>query len=188
MPQGTRPKLELNVVSLSDSKPALGEVVEAEIMLKNIDNADIVIPWVTDPNVVNRPLKATHHEHESAGLRIWIKDANGQNEFLRSLSIPLYGSDAQAQSTLKLLSGQWVTIRIKFQFVIGSEGPSRSLAPGLAELRVEWWQGHFTWERNGCQVETGYSSYSSFYEQKTDPVKVFLFSSKDEQEQANTQK
>jgi len=121
----------------------------------------------------------------SASFWIRIKDASGQNELLRLMSGPLYGSDASAQSTLKLQPGQWVTIRAKFQFVVGGEGPSRSIASGPAELSVEWWQARFTWERKDCHVETGYSSYSSFYEQKTNPVKIFLLSSKDDQARAN---
>lgn len=184
---GGRPKLELEVVSLSDAKPALGEVVQAEITLKNFGKTEFVLPWSTDRNLANRLPEVTRHEYESGWFWIWLKDASGREERLRSLSVPLYSSGRAPRSALKLSPGQWVTIHIKFQFVIGGEGPFRSLNSGPAELRLEWRQGFYTWEHKGCAVETSYSSYDSLYEQKATPVKIFLFSSKDEQARASTQ-
>jgi hypothetical protein len=99
---------------------------------------------------------------------------------LKSLTLPLYRSDAQPQSSLKLSAGQWVTLRIKFQFVIDEENPSRSLTSGSAELKIEWRQARYTWEKKGCVYESGYFSYSDFYDQVTNPVKIFLLSSKNE--------
>ena len=169
-----RRKLELRVASLSSLRPALGSTVEAEITLKNIDHADIMIPWSIDPSTVNRPLGAKHYEHESAGFRIRMADESGKEEFLKSLSLPIYSSAAQPQSVLKLSPGQWVAVRIKFRFLINEENPSRSLASGPAELKVEWRQSQYAWERKGCNIASSYSSYSTFYEQITDPVKVVV--------------
>jgi hypothetical protein len=180
-----RPKLELQIASLSELSPALGSTVEAEITLKNIDRTEIVIPWSTDPNVVTRPPDATHYEYESAGFWIWSKDVDGRREMLKSLTLPLYRSDAQPQSSLKLSAGQWVTLRIKFRLVIDEEKPSRSLTPGPVELKIEWRQARYTWERKGCTYESGYFSYSDFYDQATNPVKIFLLSSMDEQAPQN---
>jgi hypothetical protein len=187
VPQGDRLKLELRINSLSSLKPALGEAVEAEIALKNIDRSDIVIPWSTDPNTANRPPAATHHEYESASVSIRMKDENGKEELLKSLPHPLYSSTAQPQSSLKLLPGQWVTMRIKFSLLVDEERPSRSLASGPAELRVQWRQGSFSWEHKGCDFTFGYSTYSTFYEQITDPVKILLVSSKEDEARDNPQ-
>jgi len=181
VPQADRPKLELQVVSLSNLKPALGTTVEAEITLKNIDRADIVIPWAIDPNVANRPLQATHHEFESASFWIWLKDGSGNEELLKSLSLPLYSSGVQPQSALRLSFGQWVTMHIKFRLLVDQESPSHSLASGPAELRIQWRQGLYTWDRKACAFESGYFNYSTFYEQVTNPVKISLVSSNDEE-------
>jgi hypothetical protein len=186
--QGSPLKLELNVESLSNAKPALGDTVEAWITLKNVDETDIVIPWSTDPNVAKRPPAATHHEYESAWLWIRIKDASGQQELLKSISLPLYSSAALPQTAFKLSPGQWVSMRIKFRFLVDEDRPSRSLTSGPAEVRIEWRQGNFSWERTGCDIKTGYFSYSGFYEQKTRPIKILLLSSKDEQALTGSQK
>ena len=87
---------------------------------------------------------------------------------LKSLSAPLYSSAGQPQSRLKLAPGQWVTMHIKFRLLFEDEKALVDFVPGPAELRVEWRQGNFTWERKGCSITTGYSSYDAFYEQRMD--------------------
>jgi hypothetical protein len=180
IPQGDRPKLELHVNSVSTVKPDLGSVIEAEIALKNGGKTDINIPWATDPNTAHRPAGATHYEYESAWLWFWLKDESGREKILKSFSLPLFGSANQPQSTLKLRPGQWVNMHIKFKLVFQDDGDLVGFVRGPAEIRIEWRQGNYTWERKGCNIATGYSSYDSFYEQKTDPVKIVVASTEDE--------
>jgi hypothetical protein len=185
LPERDHPKLELKVNSLSTVRPDLGSVIEAEIALKNGGKTDINIPWARDPNTAHRPAGATHYEYESAWLWFRLKDESGKEKFLKSLSLPLFSSADQPQSTLKLRSGQWVNMRIKFKLVFQDDRDLVGFVRGPAEIRIEWRQGNYTWERKGCSVTTGYSSYDSFYEQQMDPVKIFI-ASKEGEAQQNT--
>jgi hypothetical protein len=176
LPAGERKRLELHVISLSPLSPNLGSEVEAEITLKNVAKAPIEIPWETDPNAAQRPTEATRYEYEAAWFWIRIRDRGGADRFLKSLSNPLYSSPERPQSTLKLEPGQWVAMRLKFRLEIDEKISTAKLEPGPAELKIEWRQGNYTWERKGCDGKTGYSTYDSFYEQKMDPVSIFLVS------------
>jgi hypothetical protein len=180
VPEGDHPKLELHVNSLSTVKPDLGSIIEAEIALKNSGKTDINIPWATDPNTAHRPAGATHYEYESAWLWFRLKDESGKEKFLKSLSFPLFGSADQPQSTLKLRPGQWANMHIKFKLIFQDDIDLVGFVRGPAEIRIEWRQGNYTWERKGCEVTTGYSSYDTFYEQKMDPVKVVVASKEGE--------
>jgi len=102
---------------------------------------------------------------------------------LKSQSFRLYSSAAQPQSTLKLSPGQWVAMRIKFRLLIDEEKPSHSLAAGPAELRIEWGQADYTWRRKGCQITSSFLSYFKFYEEITDPVKILVVSTKEDEAQ-----
>jgi len=176
VPEGDHPKLELHVNSLSTVNPDLGSDIEAEITLKNSGKIDINIPWATDPNTVHRPAEATHYEYESAWLWFRLKDESGKEKFLKSLSLPLFSSANQLQSTVRLRPGQWVNMHIKFKLVFQDDRDLVGFVRGPAEIRIEWRQGNYTWERKGCSVTTGYSSYDSFYEQTMTPVKVIIAS------------
>jgi hypothetical protein len=178
--EGNHPKLELQVNSMSTVRPDLGSVIEAEIALKNGGKTDINIPWARDPNTAQRPAGATHHEYESAWLWFRLKDESGKEKFLKSLSLPLFSTADQPQSTLKLRPGQWVNMRIKFKLAFQDDRDLAGFMRGPAEIRIEWRQGNYTWERKGCSVTTSYSSYDSFYEQTMTPVKVVIASKADD--------
>lgn len=173
-------KLDLRIVSLSSMQPALGSTVEAEISLKNADTANIVIPWSADPATAHRPAEAMRNEYEAASIQMWMKDERGRQEFLKSVSVPVYSSDAHPGSTLTLLPGQWAILRIKFRLLVDEKEPSHSLATGPAQLRAVWRQARYTWQRDGCSVNSSYSSYSGFYEQRAEPIYIFVASRSEE--------
>ena len=164
LPNGERRKLELQIISLSSLNPVLYSEVEAEIALKNAGNVPVEIPWETDPKTAERPADAKRYEYESGWFWFRIKDATGSEKFVKLLSNPLYSSAGRPQSTLTLLAGQWVTVHLKFRVELDEKISTDKLKPGPAELMIEWRQGSYSWERKGCDVKTGYSSYDSFYE------------------------
>jgi len=138
-----------------------GEIVDGQLLMQNVGFGPIVIPWGSDPKVINRPRDALYHECERGWLDVELKGAAKLSVPLESESesTSLYSSEPVSFRILQIEPGQWVIVRFKFLLEEKRQlSASLPLKPGKAEISVEWRQARYTWQRDGCAVETGTST------------------------------
>ena len=150
-----------------------GEIIDGQILMQNVGLDAVVIPWSSDPQVSNRPSGAVQHEYEMGWFELELRGTGKIRVPLESESESsfLYSSDSNSKSSLRIESGQWVIA--KFKFLVEEKqklSAFLTLKTGKGEINARWRQARYTWQRDGCTVETGYFNYD--YQEDAKPVSI----------------
>ncbi len=143
------------VTKVSNDRPELGGVVEAEVMLKNIGSAPVTIPWVMNPIQLDATKDEDFKEWEIGQFVINLRGKDRQRR-LKSMSKILYSSAYSNGSTLTLRDGEWVTATVNFKLEAESPKVDGAIEPGGGQLIAEWWQEMRTYKRMGCKINAGF--------------------------------
>jgi hypothetical protein len=168
----SRPKLRLEV-SLAKQTVHRGETVDAQVLMRNVGDEVVVIPWSVDPEISQHPPNAVQQEYELGWFELELIAKNERGVPLESESQTFFlgSSESNPRSTLRLEPGQWLTAKIRFALdekrILSVLLP---IKPGKAEVSAQWRQARYTWHRDGCTVETGYFSYD--YQEDARPVSI----------------
>lgn len=150
-----------------------GEIVDSQVVLRNVGMDALVIPWSVDPQVAKRPGNVTQHEYEIGSFELELRGAGKMRIPLESESESnfLYSSELNSTSGLRVEPGQWITA--KFRFVMEQKRILSVILPmkaGKMEISVQWRQTRHTWKRDGCSVQAGYYNYE--YQTDAKPIGI----------------
>jgi len=163
----------LAVTKVSNDRPELGGVIEAEVMLKNIGPAPVTIPWIMDPIQLDTTKDENYKEWEIGQFVISLRDKDRQRR-LKSMSRTLYSSPYTNGSTLTLREGEWVTATVNFKLEAESPDVDGPIKSGDGQLIAEWWQEMRTYKRIGCQINSGFFPYKKYYKQERDAAALVM--------------
>lgn len=162
----------VQVVSTRNAITILGGDVEAVVRLQNMDSHPIQIPWSTDAAVIKKGQTADSLEWESASFEFTLKNKEGQQIALKSLTRWLHGSRFVPSSLLKLQPGASISAAVKFTIVDLYPIDPLRLKEGEWQLSVGWIQVGRTLRIKDCQESNGYFHYDRFYKQQSPPFKI----------------
>jgi hypothetical protein len=172
-PEDHRPRrIVIEVVSTKEIKPELGSEVEAVVRLQNTDTKPIVIPWSTDPSVVEEGQKENDFEWQIATFEFTLTDQKGNHVALKSLTEWLRGSKFSPGSLLTIQPGQNITAIVKFKLVELYPIEPLVLKAGDWKLSAAWHQMGRTWHTKNCAIWNGFFHYGDFYKQKNPSVAI----------------
>lgn len=174
-------KIEVELVTTSNTRLLIGTNVEATIRLKNVGAEPIQIPWSTDFHTTENGQDPKTRSWDVGWFQPKLKSTEPNNNAeLKSMSQNLFASKLVSGSSLTIRSGEWITAQISFK--VEAQNPTfEQVKQGTAELSVEWSQTARTRRVAGCGVTLGYFTY--IYQQNNPSITVAV-----ENEQSDTTK
>jgi hypothetical protein len=172
-PIGKTPPHEITVevASMSNMEIAPGDVMQAEVRLRNNGTDPIKIPWSTDPNTADRNQNPNHLSWETGSFNILL-----DRDELKSVSQSLYGSKFSKGSILTIRPSEWITATVKFRLELEYPFPEQVFRTGKRQLRVEWEQSSQTeaFIRDKCELWSRYFTYGNFYQQQKPAIAITI--------------
>ncbi len=172
-PEDHRPRdLVVEVINVSDWKPAVGRELQAEVRLRNIDARSIQIPWSTDPNVIEDGQDPANLQWDVGTFEFTLRDPQDNQIALKSLTGWLYGSKFSAGSQLTVHAGESIVALVKFK--LEDKYPIEPGRPNEGEwqLLAEWHQVGRSWYVKNCEPWNAYFQYEHYYEQRNPAVAI----------------
>jgi hypothetical protein len=164
-------KIEVEFITVSDTKFVIGRNVEGTIKLKNVGTKPIQIPWSTDFRTTQNGQDPNFRSWEIGMFRIELKSAKNSDAELKNTSQVLFSSKLVSGSTLTVRPGEWITAQISFK-VEPQEGSYEHVTQGQFELSAAWSQTARTRGIEDCGLTPGYFSYGGFYLQSNPRIPV----------------
>ena len=164
-------KIEVEFVTVSDTRLTVGSVVEGTVRLRNLGDKPIELPWSTDFRTTQNGQDPKLRSWEVGMFQIQLKRAKNSDIELKSTSQVLFGSKLVSGTLLTVKPGEWITVQISFD-IESAEGAFQEVSQGPFELSVEWSQTARTRQLNDCGVMLGYFSYGDYYEQNNPRIAV----------------
>ncbi len=164
----------VEVVSVSNMKPALGSELGAEVQLRNTDMRPLQIPWSRDPRIIEHGQSPDALLWEVGTFEFTLKDQQGHHVLLKSLTESLYGTKFYAGSELSIKPGESITASVKFKLDDEFPIPPLRLKEGEWQLSAEWRQVRRTSGvgAKSCTVGVGYFQYDKFYRQRSPSLSI----------------
>jgi hypothetical protein len=153
-------KIEVDVVSIGDTRLVIGHSVEATIRLKNTGAKPIQIPWSTDFRTTQDGQDPKMRSWNVGWFEVSLKNKETvDNVELKSKSQNLFASKLVSGSSLTIKPGEWISVQIAFNVEMQHPQFER-LEKGDSELSVEWFQTARTRRVADCGVTLGYFTYT----------------------------
>jgi hypothetical protein len=170
VPQG----IVVEVVSVKDTAPVLGSEVTAEVRLRNADTRPIKIPWSTDFTTIRNGQSPNALQWEEGTFEFRLKDQQGQQVLLKSLTASLYGAKASPGSQLILEPGQIISALVKFRLEEEFPIPPLLLKKGDWQLMAKWTLTGRSWAFKNCSESNVYFHDDHLYQQQNPglPIRV----------------
>jgi hypothetical protein len=168
-PEGNAPfEIVVQVISVGAKKAILGSELEAEIQFLNADKRPILIPWGTNPSVIEDGQGRNAVEWEVGRFEFQLKDQQGHQVPLKSLTASLFGSNFSAGSQLSLKPGESILAHVKFKLELEEQFrvPIVILKDGEWQLSAKWSQAGRSWSVKNCVVANAFIHYDSYYHQQ----------------------
>ena len=170
--------IAVEVIETKDLHPAVGSEVEAVVQLRNDDAQPILIPWSTNPDILEGGQKPNSLQWEGATFEFTLTDRNGHRVALKSLTGWLNGSSFSPGSQLELHHGQSIAALIKFKLEELYPIEPLILKEGTWQLSAKWYQVARTWNIKNCAVWNAYFQYDDFYAQQNPALTIHVSSPK----------
>ncbi|MGC1628689.1 MAG: hypothetical protein WA735_17670 [Candidatus Acidiferrales bacterium] len=167
-------EIAAEVVRIEDMKPVLGSKVTAEVRLRNTDARPIKIPWRTDFATIRNGQGPDALQWEEGTFEFRLKDAQGRQVWLKSLTASLYGAKTSPGSQTILEPGGTVTALVKFKLEEEFPIPPLRLKPGDWELMAKWTLTGRSWAFKNCSESNVYLHDDQLYQQQNPglPIQV----------------
>jgi hypothetical protein len=168
-PEGQVPfEIVVQVISVEAKKAILGSELEAEIRFLNADKRPILIPWGTNPSVIEDRQSPNAVEWEVGRFEFRLTDQQGHQVSLKSLTASLFGSNFSAGSQLSLKPGESMLAHVKFKLELEEQDrvPIVILKDGEWRLSAKWSQSGRSWSVKNCVVANRYVHYDGYYHQQ----------------------
>lgn len=168
-------KLEIQLAILNEKAFAMGDRVKAEVVIKNVGDDQLDIPWTLDPNVIALDANSLQDESEEGWFEVELKGKPPIRLEAESVSGYLYGSLTKPGTTLRLEPGQWIVG--KFDFLMEQNRKMSAalfhIGEGTHDVLAHWRQVKHGWRREGCKMESSFYSYDYAEETKPASIKVW---------------
>lgn len=105
-PDEHRPRhTAVQLIETNDLYPAIGSELKAVVQLRNDDTQPILIPWSTDPNILDFGQQPDDMQWEGGTFEFTLSDQDGNRVDVKSLTGWLNGSKFSPGSQLTLKPG-----------------------------------------------------------------------------------
>jgi len=115
--------LQTELVSVDRPGYSAGDLLTFEVTVENVGSKSLKIP--VSPDLADLQLEDPAEQFGYSEFTLTLWDALSDKSSLGLVAVRLYGNDDQANTTMKLLPGQWVRIRGKDRINIPREGVER---------------------------------------------------------------
>jgi hypothetical protein len=165
-------EIVVEVTSVKAGKAIIGSELEAEVRFLNSDKRPILIPWGTNPSVIEEGQSPNAVTWEEGTFEFKLKDQQGRQVPLKSLTGSLFGSKFSGGSELTLKPGESISARVKFKLEDEFQIPILSLTAGEWQLSAKWSQSGRSWSVKNCVVANAYFHYDGYYHQQNPGLTV----------------
>jgi hypothetical protein len=163
----------VEVVSVKDTKPILGNELVAEVHLQNSGTQSIKIPWSNEFSSVVKDQSPDTWSWDQATFEFMLKDQQGHKVRLKSLTEALYGSKSADGSELAVKPGESITASVKFALIDEFPIPPLRLKEGEWQLSAKWIQtGRTSSVSKNCTEASGYFHYDRYYQQQSPGIAI----------------
>jgi hypothetical protein len=160
-------EIAVEVVSIKSTRPALGSESTAEVRLRNADTRPIKIPWSTKFATIQNGQTPNALQWEQGTFEFRLKDQQGQQVLLKSLTGSLYGAKTSPGSQRILEPGESITALVKFKFEEEFSIPPLWLKKGDWQLMAKWTLTGRGWALSkNCSEANEYFHDDQLYQQQ----------------------
>jgi hypothetical protein len=176
-PEDHQPRhIAVVVLTVKPEKLTPRTEVEATVELRNGDTKPIQIPWSTDASVKEEGLKLNAFQWQAGTFDFTLKNDEGHQIRLKSVTEWLYGSQFVPGSWLIIQPGQNIRASVRFRVEDLYSIEPLPLKEGNWQLSAEWRQVGRTLSIKNCKAWNGYFRYDHFYAQDSPPLTVQVIS------------
>jgi|SRR5271168_3267491 len=160
------------VVRVKDAKPTLGAALIAEVRLQNSGTSSIEIPWNTESSAIEKGQNPDARTWDEGTFEFTMKDQEGHEVSLKSLTGSVYGSKYSVGSELTIKPGESVTALVKLKIEDQFAIPPWRLKEGAWQLSATWVQTGREWYVRNCEATSAYFHYDRFYQQQNPGITI----------------
>jgi hypothetical protein len=167
-------EIVVEVVSIRSMRPALGSESTAEVRLRNADTRPIKIPWSTDFATIQNGQSPDALQWEQGTFELRLKNQQGEQVLLKSLTMSLYGAKTSPESQRILEPGESITALVKFKLEDEYPIPPLWLKEGDWQLLAKWELTGRSWLFKNCSESNVYLHDDHLYQQQNTglPIQV----------------